>query len=209
MIKVIGDSHVSIFQGKDGIVDLYSPLLRNQIKNPPFEIYRLGAPTATGISNWRRNIDDVLMFCNKSDKILFSFGEIDCRAHLPKEIHLKGKDFKLTIEFSVNEYFKTILHYKQVKGWNVCVLGPSPSHFVDGNFDVTYGTNIQRNIITSGFNKFLEEKCNMYSVPFVCLFDEILTQDGRTNPKYMDGWVHLNKLALPLLIEELKKKKII
>lgn len=207
IIHVIGDSHTSIFSGKNNIVDTYhiSKLIPH---NEQFSMYRIGACTANGILQQRQTISEILnLYVNKDkDTVMFCFGEIDCRVHLSKLIFVQGKPFEV-IGPVVNEYFNTIMYYKQL-GYDIVIWGVSPSHNSEILHDKSFGTNLERNFISRVFNNYLESLCEENNIPFVCLFDELLLPDGQTDMRYFDGWVHLNLKAYPMILQELKNNYI-
>jgi hypothetical protein len=204
MIYVVGDSHVNLFTGNIEMMESYPSYTVNGI----YKCYRLGALTATALYLSKDKINQILFDVDKqNDFILFSFGEVDCRAHLSKAIFTQNKPYKI-IGPCVDEYFKVILKVCQ-KGYKVGLIGVPPSHNGDRNHDVTYGTIYERNYISRIWNNYLQSLCDKYHLPFVCVFDEILKDDGSTDPKYMDGWVHLNRRCWPFMEEELKINGII
>src|SRR5688572_14786627 len=90
---VIGDSHVSLFSGKDQIVPTWNEPHEDLL--PQFRTYRLGAMLAYNLATERHEGRDKLFACiktlPKNSKVLLCFGEIDCRAHLVKQARAQEK----------------------------------------------------------------------------------------------------------------------
>lgn len=201
MIHILGDSHVALFSGQKKMIDSYPYVHQNY----PFQCYRLGPYTATGI-NWHKGIIYKIIdkYVQHDEWLLLSFGEVDIRAHLSKLIFFKDHPFE-DVGLSVDEYMKFILKLCEHRNGKVGVIGVPPSHCDGRRYDVSYGNNLGRNHLSRIWNNYLQKLCERYQIPFPCVFDEIILPDGLTNPKYMDGWVHLNQKAWPFMNEELKK----
>lgn len=194
MIYVIGDSHVSIFTGTNEIIPVMELICSQN-----YSCCRVGPATAYAIYYYRKQITEIITnYVKEEDKVLFSFGEVDIRAHIAKE-YLKDKT-KLghTIKDVVDEYFKTILFYKSY-GIDIGIWAPIASHR-DPMIDTepTYGTNYERNLITKTFNYYLESCCKIHKIPFFSIFDYMLMEDGTTNSLYLNDY-HLNINSLGLI----------
>jgi hypothetical protein len=210
MINVIGDSHVNLFTGKEEMVNSWSIQNRTKVYNGNFRIFRLGAITATGIHTSRHLINTCLQMevDKEHDDVIFSFGEVDVRAHLSRMIFVKNKPVE-GIGPCVDEYMKFILEYCQ-QGYKISILGVPPSHCDRKDKpDISYGTCLQRNYIGRIWNNYLGSLCVKYQIPFPVVFDKLLLPDGNTNGRYMDGWVHLNQKCWPFMEEELRKYNLI
>ena len=113
MIHCIGDSHTSIFSGQDRIQDTW-PLRSNDIL-PYFRTYRLGSFTAYNLKTKCDIIEFVINQINLggSDKLLFSFGEIDIRYHLIRVANESNRTIMDVVYECVDRYINTIISFKK------------------------------------------------------------------------------------------------
>lgn len=218
MIHVIGDSHVSIFSNSDAMVDIWSFVNRNiwskfnKINNNYFKVYRLGALTAHGLSLNKQKIEEVLNYSvdKKYDKVVFSFGEVDIRNHIMKNVG-KGKNMRMETINVVNEYFKVIKYYKSL-GYDIIVWGPIASH-AGGYSGPSFGTNKERNECTEFFNTYLGTICNEEGVKFLTIYKSMLNEDGTTNKEWLDNWpgsqCHINPNKYVDVVKLFKKQKLL
>ena len=211
MIHCIGDSHACIFSGSEAQQPAWPELANDSLEQ--FRSYRIGPATAYNLKNKTDIIDDIISqkVDTENDSVVFCFGEVDCRAHLIKQSRIQQKETRLLIEECVKRYFEVIKEYKE-KGINICVWGPiaswgdeNPYVFYEARTiealekeDVSYGTNIERNAVTSYFNKFLKLLCETQDITFITFFPYMLNQDGTTNVFYTetDSGIHLNRNAI-------------
>jgi len=201
MIHVIGDSHVCFFNGIDGITDLY-PYIHS---NPPFLTYRLGAPLAYNLGNYK--LESLISNIPETDSILFSFGEIDCRYHIKNQSIKQHTDIETVVAWCVNRYIIAIIQL--VQKHQVGVLGPIATTLLgekDSNDQcLIKGDHLERNLITRIFNNYLKSKTSKSDILFFNIFDHLLLEDGTTNPFYYSDHIHLSQTAAPL-IDKLKIK---
>lgn len=214
MIHCIGDSHAAIFSGCKEMIDIWSPHARTKNESNFFKAYRIGPSTATGLATKIPFINGILTFSpvdKINDKVMFCFGEIDIRAHIMKEHLEKNKDLDELIRNSIDEYFKTVLFYKKL-GYNMMIWGPiaswNESKPYTGPGWPTYGTNLQRNHVTRLFNEYLERKCKDNDIPFITIFYDMLMEDGKTNPIFLDDWdechIHLIPSSFDFVVKKFK-----
>lgn len=214
MIHCIGDSHAAIFSGSDKMIDIWSPYAKTKNESDFFKAYRIGPSTATGLASKIPFINEILTFSpvdKINDEVMFCFGEIDIRAHIMKEYLEKNKDICELVKISVDEYFKTVLFYKKL-GYNMMIWGPIASWNeikpYTGPGWPTYGTNLQRNHVTRLFNEYLERKCKDNDIPFITIFYDMLMEDGKTNPIFLDDWdechIHLIPSSFDFVVKKFK-----
>lgn len=201
MIYVIGDSHSSIFCGKDHIqpqwgycYTLTDGILRKNSnkfikKNIHFCSIRSGPHIAYNLITKYHLFDEIIReySVGKSDYIFFSFGEIDIRHHL---LVNKGKrTLQKVIEDCVDRYIEFLLHYKN-KGLRVGVWGPIPS------------LN-KLNYITRDFNTYLENKCKSNNIIYKSIHKKLLNDAGLIIKKmYMKDEIHALYSKCKHLIDE-------
>ena len=85
MIHCIGDSHSSVFSGREEMQPIWPQ--RSDDNTSFFKSYRIGPATAYQLSNKILIIQDIInKNVNSNDYVLFCFGEVDIRAHLIKQM---------------------------------------------------------------------------------------------------------------------------
>ncbi len=213
MIHCIGDSHSSVFSGREEI----QPEWPNRSDDiiPYFKTYRIGPATAYQLENKITIIDQIVKdnVNINTDSILFCFGEVDIRAHLIKQKNISTKNIDDLVSECVERYLKVLMFYKNNK-FDVMVWGVIASW---GNLKIytgpSFGTNIERNEVTKKFNSLLEKKCIENDLKFISIFDKMLNTDLTTKIEYLDDWdgchIHLNQKSMPLILESFREKKYI
>tara|TARA_Y100001938_G_C8006990_1_gene387868 strand:- start:297 stop:947 length:651 start_codon:yes stop_codon:yes gene_type:complete len=214
MIHFIGDSHASIFSGSDTMQPEWPN--RSHDLLPFFRSYRIGPATAYNIENKRNIIDEIINSTVNVDEdyVAFCFGEVDCRAHLKKQIDLQKRETKDIVLECVSRYFKTILHYSNL-GVRCIAWGPVASHGKENPYTTgpSFGTDEQRNEITQLFNEMLKSMCDEQGIKFLTAFYEMTTESNglrKTNTKYTDSvGIHLNNNAVEMILGIFKKEGLI
>ncbi len=190
MIHCIGDSHASVYSGQVEMQPIY-PESHNCII-PNIKSYRIGPATAYQLHTKMYIINHIIAnYVKENDFIMFLFGEVDCRVHLPKHKNVNE---------CVTRYFNVINNYK-----NIIVCGPIASSPDNRACEIPHiGTCIERNEITKEFNSLLKEICDNHNIPFITVLDEMLLDDGNTNPDYLADQLHASIKIIPLVQEKLK-----
>jgi len=217
MIYVIGDSHTAVFSGLNKIQPKYPDVNKNDSINF-FKTFHINDGTAyNSYSKAIPIIDNIIneYNINSNDYILFSYGEVDCRAHLLKQYEIKLKDNnikdsdlilnELIIE-CVDRLIKTLLYFKN-KNINIIAYGPIPTfkdiYINHVPIDRWYGDEKTRNKVTLIFNKYYEDKCKEYNIPFITLYYD-LTNDYETIDGYhLNDKMHMSQKVMYLLIKKL------
>jgi hypothetical protein len=214
MIHCIGDSHASVFCGKEEMQPIWPQI--SDDKTPFFKTYRIGAATAYQLDNKKPIINEIirLKVDIKNDSVLFCFGEVDIRAHLLKQVELQKKSISEIVKECVDRYFSTLLYYKNLN-IDVIAWGPIASWHESKKYTggPSFGTCLERNIVTEEFNKYLEELCVKNNIKFVTIFYKMIDENKITNPYYLDNWegshMHLSQTAMPLILNAFSEKKFI
>jgi len=222
MIHCIGDSHTSIFSGHDRIQDTW-PLRSNDIL-PYFRTYRLGSFTAYNLKTKCHIIEFVINQINLggSDKLLFSFGEIDIRYHLIRVANESNRTIMDVVYECVDRYIDTIISFKKYDT-DILIWGPIASFnenkIKEGEihegpeFPPWYGNNTERNEVTKIFNDNLKIKCEEYGLTFISIFEDMLTDKYETKEELLDDWwgsyIHLSSMALPIVLKKFTDMNLI
>lgn len=197
MIHCIGDSHVCVFSGQNGI--------DKKDISPYFKTYRIGAPTAYNSYRYLEKITNIInTYVVAGDKLLFSFGEIDCRSHIIKHTSI-NKSIEDVVSVCVSRYGKLLKTISQfgfpILVWNVIPTSPKD---IFGNY-ATVGSYSDRMKVTKIFNQMLKDFCLKNNLTFVSIYDIIVdTLDVQDRSYFLDD-IHLSQKALPLIIQELNK----
>jgi len=142
------------------------------------------------------------------DYVCFCFGEIDCRAHINK-----FKEWKVTIDNLVKEYFVAISENVKNLNVKVCVYNAVPQlqreleefnwikkwEMEDPVTRSTRGTDEQRKQYTIYMNKKLKEYCEKYNFIFFDIYERYVDELGYLNKLYHDNNCHIKD---PIFIRE-------
>lgn len=167
---------------------------------------RVGAVTAHNLiarnssSRGREKVLRVLRFLPRNARILFVFGEIDCRAHILKHASsANNSELDRAIRNTVERYV-SFLREIQGEGFRLAVWGPiaSSSKVISGVRFSTVGSEEERNKVTKRFNEILMKSCEESSVVFVSIFSELVSENEKTNSYYYMDDIHLAQTAMPL-----------
>ena len=140
-------------------------------------------------------------------KVLFCFGEIDCRAHLLKQAEIRGRPIQEITRECVDRYFSVIKETKE-RGFDVLVFNVIPSGIIDNANNLEfpfYGTKLERNRVSKYFNEYLKQKLNKFNITFIDFFDKLVSENYKTKTSYYLDGVHLSQKAMPYFLNELFK----
>lgn len=134
----------------------------------------------------------------ENDIVCFCFGEIDCRAHIPKMDILEQNNM---MDYLVNNYFEAInLNRKQYKDLKVLVFNIVPTLNVTETFLLEFpkhigqsfvGSAIRRKEVTLYMNKIIKELCVINGYLFIDVFNNYCDADGFINNDLKDNTVHI------------------
>jgi hypothetical protein len=138
---------------------------------------------------------------NINDKIIFSFGEIDCRTHIYYQFLKLKREYPISclVADTINNYR---LFLEQVKQ-DFCVYNILPAGTWQGPEINWKGicTPVQiRNIIHNELHYTLNAMCHFYNFKVLDLWSEVLDDDGFTKKELKCDEVHLGNGALPIIL---------
>jgi len=146
--------------------------------------------------------------------IVLTFGEIDCRSHILTRVSSFDYENDFTpvgqsVLVSVHRYFSFIMELRLL-GFVPVVWAPIASSALpgdkpgnrrmiacDGVDFPLYGSPALRNRITRLFNSTLRDLCQQQNVPFLSVFDQMLTAEGLTKPDLLPDCYHLGEQSWP------------
>jgi hypothetical protein len=211
MIYCIGDSHVSFFSGNNRMVNAWPDTSNDSL--PFFKTYRLGPVLAYSLSKeksrtmGRQKLFEVLDTIPKGSKLLFVFGEIDCRLHLLRQANESGTSVEDVVETSVQRYI-SVLKEVQTLGYRVMIwhVIPSTKFKIKDKSNPTYGTCLERNDVTQIFNNFLHKYAQKEGIEELSIYNKLIDDNNVTKMYYYYDAIHLSQRAMPFVIEELAAK---
>jgi hypothetical protein len=142
LVYFIGDSHVSLFSGADDI-DVGFPAVSDSLY-PNVRICRLGATLAATMTKenstegGRRKAFALLPCLEPGARVFLSFGEIDCRAHVPKRAGFSAARIPHAVESAIMNYLGFVDEFRKkaaTSGIVVGLLSPPPTATFDGSGD--------------------------------------------------------------------------
>lgn len=207
ILHCIGDSHVNIFNGRNGISTGGEYPYSGDVLSH-FKTYNIGPAIAYNLREghkWSNSINGILSKIPKHDYILFSFGMIDCAYHLPKQkIRQSDREYSDIIKECVDIYFNLVKEVMD-KGYSVIVYGPVvptrpevPLHNYD---DKIFAVKL----FTDYMSELVENESNIIHIQ---MYDTLLDENDETKTEYYLETVHLNDSVLPLVLQKLKSKGI-
>jgi hypothetical protein len=186
MIRIFGDSHAE------------SSFRNLKIPNKNYRCYsitmfRIGRDNI--IINFNKNI------INKNDIIVLSYGEVDCRCHINKQINL-GHDEDEVINQLVNKYITTIKNNTFDLDVKIIIVGVIPptkksnyeisNEKMPDNFPFPFlGSDQDRVRYTNKVNKLLEELSTNNNYIYFNPYSYYTSDDGALKYEFSDKNVHL------------------
>ena len=216
-IHCIGDSHVCFFSGKDALQPAWQGPSDDRL--PWFKTHRTGSSLAYNLSRngtrtrGRERLLEILdTQVPPGGRVLLSYGEIDCRAHLIKQAKRQGLPIETVVELCLDEYFKAVREVVS-RGFQVIVYNAVPSRIStpkagdtgggDEEF-VTNGTWGERNHATRLFNDGARRRCADCGARFLENFPRLVDARGKTIQWYLWDSIHLSQRAMPITLESLR-----
>ena len=210
-VHCIGDSHASIFNGKDGTISQAGNFPFSEDCLPNFRTYNIGGGLAYNVGNpdhrWNIVVNKIINDCvNKDDYILLSFGQVDTAVHILKQSQIQDRPIEeLSIECAIKyfEFAKTLIG----RCYKIILYGPVTA----GNMVVTDYPFGDKLIAAKFFtNKLVELSKNNYNVLSLPLYNKIIDAQNTTRVRaelFFDQ-THLSKTFLPTVFEELREMGI-
>ena len=220
-VYVVGDSHTLFFSGEDGMhqvkhrrVGLWRPryITRGLDLLPCFRTRHLGPATAWrafdhgSSTRGREKIDALLRYELKpEDRVLLSFGEIDCRCHIPKLV-MTGTSVPDAVRPTIDRLLKLATHL-QSRGLQVAFWGPAVitarSQTKNGHPLPVVGTFELRSQIARAFGAALHESCLEQNIPGVCLAGMYHDWNKPAAPEFFSDGFHLSQRLMPQALKAL------
>jgi FkbM family methyltransferase len=200
-ISCFGDSHVSVFS-------THSDLIPSEkfIYGDIYSSYRFGPWLAYNLPKRIGQLEEQVNKTENED-VVFSFGEIDCRAQVHRIHDLTSDSYDTIIDEIINNTLNSV---KDVKNKKIHFLSVAPElvenpHFYyykdnPDEFHSPKGTKAQRTEIKELFNEKLENECKKLGYGFLDLYKYIKNSNNQ-NHYYLDD-IHLHPKKVQHLIKQ-------
>jgi len=212
IIHCFGDSHVLFFKKLAKYLRLRQYKVKEKEVNIHFLADYVGSALAYNLckkntsTKAREKIFDIIKKrVPVKNRVMFVFGEIDCRVHLAKRIIVKKENMKSVVLECVDRYFSFIREVKNLN-YEILVFGAVATTIHEDTYFPKYGTCRERNKITKLFNQYLEDSCKKEDMIFVSIFDKLINKNNITKWKFYCDNAHIGPKAFPLIIKEFEKK---
>jgi hypothetical protein len=136
-------------------------------------------------------------------RVLLSYGEIDCRAHLLKHAEETKRPIAEVVDECVERYFRVIEEVRG-RGYELIVYNappsgrrPNKSHFP------SHGTCLERNAVTRLYNTALASRCVEARIKFLGTFDDLVPTSGWSREYYFWDHIHVGQRAMPVTLRKL------
>jgi len=178
MIYLYGDSHSR--ESFKGLPFPHESRTENSVT-----MHRIGRDKV--IVNWKP--------CNVVDTCIFVYGEVDCRAHIGKQIAL-GRTEEEVINTLTTEYIDTIKRVTNCKVIVVSVIPPTTRREYEAEVLIDPGfpfesSDEDRVRYTKLVNNRLCELCHQNNFIFFTPYAEYTREDGCLRRELSDGNVHV------------------
>jgi hypothetical protein len=193
MIYIFGDSHARF-----NFTDLELPNIN--LNESSITMHRIGRDSA--IINLDQN------YCSPDSIFVISYGEIDCRCHIGKQVRL-GRSVDEVCNTLVDAYIKAITtnitSYKKII---ICPVVPPMSNkkcILPSDFPYPMiGDDEERSKNTRHVNSLLKKACELHGFTYLDFYNHYTDLDGTLNYEYSDKIVHIqeNEFICKLLAEQ-------
>lgn len=192
-IHCIGYSQAALYSGRNDMIEPYPPACYNH----PFKCYRIPSYLPYDLSIHRmEDVKKILAVIDKKDKLLFCFGEVDCRWHIPFRMNLNETSMEEEVVKHTNKYIEALLNIKDEQGYsNIIVWGANPStnkpHCEDPRTPI-FGDVYLRNKVTRLFNQTMKSHCETYNMGYADICDYVMNSDYTSKDEYFMDYCHLS-----------------
>lgn len=135
---------------------------------------------------------------NTNDIVVLSYGEIDCRCHIHRQINDNGRNEDDVIHELTHNYFRTIRNNRENQ--TTIIVGVIPPtkrlDFESLNGPILHelpfvGTDEDRSRYTKKVNALLEELSNKHGYHYFNPYSHYMREDGTLKYELSDSCVHL------------------
>jgi hypothetical protein len=138
---------------------------------------------------------------------MLSFGEIDIRNHVISQSTTQAKSVAEIVGDCVTAYTHAV-NVTLAAGFRAMIWAPPPSRSEAGPYSYmfpTIGSEQERNAATRCFIEAMRVAMKPLGVPVVAIFDELVDETLRSDPRWFMDSCHLNMAAVPHAISAFRK----
>jgi hypothetical protein len=184
MIHTFGDSHCGHMDGVNWrTIDIGIPI----------ETHWIGPKTCAGFGINKLEMLDISKYGVKDgDTVVFSFGEVDCRAHIHKN---KNNFGKIIDKITENYLYAIKQNVDQFNDLKVIVMSIPPvarrDELNDNPEFPTLGTDKDRQMYVEYMNDNIRRLCGKFNYLYMDVYFCYMDEGGFLDPKLSDGNVHI------------------
>jgi hypothetical protein len=212
-IYALGDSHVRFLAGRDETSALRNDRFGNWYERFSARIVGLHLGPALAHNANRPGtrthahermialIDGADGRLPRGARLLFCFGEIDCRFHVVRQSEARGVPIAQVVDEICDSYIG-LLETAARAGFRPAAWGPVAPTWAEGVRDPEHpviGSFAQRLGATRRFHARMGALCAARGFGYLALLDELLDAGGVTDPRWFVDTIHLSQRARPLL----------
>jgi hypothetical protein len=205
VIRVIGDSHASLFTGLGGLAPIWPEPARACL--PGVAAYRLGPFLAHSLTRprhaARRALTSALKQARRSDPVLLVFGEIDARHHVVHQARQQGETIERFAGELARAYARAGRALVGARALAFWAAAPARDTSLEHPDFPTRGTRDERARAARAFNQALAHEAETLGARVLSIWPTVADRRGLGLEAYFDDFVHLGPPALPAAAEAL------
>ena len=145
----------------------------------------------------KRRLLNNLHRLDRNKNIMLVFGEPDVRLYL--ENHNEIRDLQGEKEYiaaCTDRYMAVIKEVRKHISGNLIVYNAVPC------------PRLEQNLFSKKYNSRLKRLCKENQIPFVDIWNKVVDKDNNLDEKYSVDHIHLSHLITPIVIKNLKRKRL-
>lgn len=204
---VFGDSHSWVFTQTDDHPKWFPVQTPVLSRDGRFRVTRLGPWLANSLGKKEKQdvLREALSSVPEGSKVIFSFGEIDCRCHVVPEAKASGRSIRQVCEDIAATYLSSVNKLARpdlrVYIWNAPPLTGGPCY--NQEYPIR-GTYEECREAIECLNSCLKESCERIGAKFIDIY-QFLVDGDKTRTECFRDHIHLSPAAVWPRIEEVLK----
>lgn len=206
-IHVIGDSHVSVFTGLYGVCGTVGTWCPQAL--PGFRVSHLGPLLAYSAASPRhavqRSLADLIRGTPEAGRLLFSFGEIDCRNQLVRRAAAAHVSIEAMAASVARSYVERVRDLAGERDIGFLAVPPATCLDFRRSSLPAEGSLQERRRAAGVFNATLERCAAAAQAVVVDVATDVTLADGSPDHAYFADGLHLGPHSLPMILERLQE----
>lgn len=209
----IGDSHAAFFSGLHTFQYIWPEPSPQWL--PHVSGHYIASSLAFSLNRrntTERGLEKLEAFLSSKDlvrgsSVMLSFGEIDLRNHVIGQSIAQNRPVEEIVGDCVESY-RTAVERVLAAGHRAMIWAPPasrPDGAAYGHMFPTTGNEVERNAATRSFIQAMRAAMAPIGVPVISIFDEMISENLRTDGRYFMDSCHLNMAATPLAIAAMRR----